>query len=75
VNDDEMIPPRGVERSETTYVARQTVEVVEELRFDGVVSSGAAGARLIQMAQCRRQIGTDVPTTPRTRKNFDYHCT
>ena len=72
-NDDETIPPHGVGRSETTYVARLTVEVVEELRFDGVVNCVAADAILIQMAQSRRQIGG--PTTLRSQKNFDYRCT
>jgi hypothetical protein len=56
-----------------TYVAHQTVEVVEELRFDGVVNCVAADAILIRMAQSRRQIGG--PTIPRSRKNFDYRCT
>lgn len=53
------------ERSETMFVSRQTVEVVEELQCDGVVSRDSGGAMLIQTEQCRRQTGD--PT--RSRKN------
>ena len=63
VND--VVPRRDVGRSETIYVSRQKVEVVEGLRCDGAVSRDSWDAMRTQMEQCRRQTGD--PT--KSRKN------